>query len=138
MGSFLSGLTGLSAGLISGAALCAFYIALGVFSKSAISLGVKNTGKAIAVCSAAGSVAGTLITLFDVHLKMSCYWPGVFGLFAGVYVGIFIACLAEVTNSVPVIRNLGISGKYITLILTVFVAGKLAGSILYWLSDKFF
>ena len=137
MGSILSGLTGLSAGLVSGAALCAFYIALGVFSKSAISLGMRRIETTMAICSAAGGVAGTVITIFEISLRTSGYWSAVFGLFAGIYIGIFIACLAEVTNTIPVIKNYGISKKYIILIMLVFVAGKMIGSVIYWISGAF-
>lgn len=137
MGDFLSGFTGLCAGLISGSAVCAFYIALGVFSKTAISLGLDNVGKLVVICSGVGSVFGTIITVFNANIQVGSFWSCIFGLFAGIYVGIFIACLTEVTKSIPVVKDYGISKNYIVLILFAFAIGKLAGSIIYWISGAF-
>jgi len=137
MNSFLSAFTGLCAGIVTGSALCAFYIALGVFSKSAICLGLKNVKMKIAISSYCGGIFGTVITLFNVNLETNSFWPAVFGLFAGIYVGIFIACLADVVNSIPVIKNYGISNNYIGYVFLAFVLGKLSGSLIYWLTGVF-
>lgn len=137
MGSAAALLTGLCAGIVSGSALCAFYIALGVFSKSAIALGLQHTYKPSVVCSSAGGVFGTVVTVFNVRLQMGTWWPGIFGLLAGIYVGIFIGCLADVVSTIPVIKTLGISNRLISAIFIAFVLGKLVGSLIYWLSGTF-
>lgn len=137
MGDFLSGFTGLCAGIVAGSALCAFYIALGVFAKSAQSIGIYHVGQTPILSSAAGCIAGTIITIFDVYLYAGTPFAGVFGLFAGIYIGIFIGCLADVVSSIPVIKNYGISASFIALILIVFVVGKLIGSVIYWISGVF-
>jgi len=137
MGDLLSGLTGLSAGIVTGTALSAFYIALGVFSKSATSLGLRNTSLLMSASTAAGGLTGAAITLFDVRLPIGKTLASLFGLFSGVYVGIVIACLAEVADAIPVVKNFGLTRKAIALILLAFVLGKTVGSLIYWLSGVF-
>jgi stage V sporulation protein AB len=137
MGDILSAATGLCAGIVSGTALCAFYIALGVFSKAAQSLGVKKAGMVMAVSAASGGLLGTAITIFGFKVMIGEAFGALFGLFGGVYVGILIACLAEVTDAIPVIKNYGLSQRVIVVLLTGFVLGKTAGALVYWLSGVF-
>jgi len=137
MGDLLSGITGLSAGIVTGTALCAFYIALGVFSKSAASLRLRNTGLLMSASTAAGGLTGAVITLFDVRLPIGEAFASLCGLLSGVYVGIVIACLAEVTDTIPVIKNFGLTRQAIAFLLLAFVLGKTAGSLIYWLSGVF-
>ncbi|MGI5849819.1 MAG: stage V sporulation protein AB [Christensenellales bacterium] len=137
MSDLLSVMTGLCAGIVSGSALCAFYVALGVFSKSAISLGLNSVGIWMAIFNTAGCVLGTIITLFNAHIQVNDFWSGVWGLFAGIYAGFFIACLSEVTNIIPVLKKYAVLKVYIVSILIAFVAGKLIGSMIYWISGGF-
>jgi len=137
MGNLLSGITGLSAGIVTGTALCAFYIALGVFSKSSVSLGLRNTGLLMSASTAAGGLTGAVITLFDVRLPIGEAFASLIGLFSGLYVGVVIACLAEVADTIPVIKNFGLSRQAIAFLLLAFVLGKTVGSLIYWLSGVF-
>ncbi len=137
MGDVLSAVVGLCAGIVSGTALCAFYVALGVFSKSAQCLGVRHAGLTMSVSAAAGGMLGTAITLFGLKLVIGKAFGTLFGLFGGVYVGILIACLAEVTDAIPIIKSYGLTKKVIVLLLSGFVLGKTVGALIYWLSGVF-
>lgn len=137
MGDLLSAVTGLCAGIVSGTALCAFYIALGVFTKSAQCLNLKNEGPMMAVSAAFGGLLGTVITIFGLKILIGKAFSAVFGLFGGIYVGILIACLAEVTDAIPVIKNYGLTKQIIVVLLTGFVLGKTLGALAYWLSGVF-
>ena len=137
MGSLIACIVGISSGLVAGSALSAFYIALGVFSKSAVGLGVKNAGTAMAASAAAGVTAGTVISIFDVRIGSGAVCLLFFGLFAGIFVGIFIACLAEVIGSITVLKGMQLNNFAIKAVLAAFAAGKLAGSLVYWLSSVF-
>lgn len=137
MGDFLAALTGLCAGLITGGTVCAFFVALSIFSKVALCLHHKTTGIGMAVSSAAGGMAGVLMTLSGASLRAGGLASGLFGLLSGVYVGVFIACLAEVANLLPVLKNNGLNARVISLVLLGLVLGKLAGSLVYWLSGVF-
>ncbi len=127
--------TALSAGLVSGAALCALYIALGVFTRPAMRLGL-SPGRMEGVAGAAGAAAGALVTLTDLSLPLGGFFAGTAGLFAGIYTGVLIACLAEVADSIPLLRRFGIPAGIIAKILIAFALGKLAGSLVYWLILK--
>lgn len=137
MGDVLSAVTGLCAGIVSGTALCAFYIALGVFSKAAQSIGINKGDKLMSYGAAAGGLLGTAITIFGLKLVIGEAFGAIFGLFGGIYVGILIACLAEVTDAIPVIKNYGLTKRAITVLLIGFVLGKSAGALVYWLSGVF-
>ena len=137
MGSLIAGIVGLCSGLVAGSALSAFYIALGVFSKSALSLNVKNAGIAMAASAAAGVTAGTAITIFKVRIGISVAWIVPFGIFAGIFVGIFIACLAEVIGAITVLKGMQLGYAAIKGVLAAFAAGKIAGALIYWLSGIF-
>ncbi len=132
MGDLLAGFTALCAGLVSGAALCALYIALGVFTRPAKRLGLRP-GRLSASAAAAGSAAGATVTLYNVRFPIGGAFAGAAGLFAGIYTGILIACLAEVADSIPLLRRFGVSARLTAAILFAFAAGKLLGSLVYWL-----
>lgn len=137
MGSFFAALTGLCGGLVVGGTVSAFLVMLGIFSKTMLALNLKVSSAAAASCAAIGGAAGTLMTLFPISLCLGAIASAIFGLFFGIYVGVFIACLAEVVNITPLLKNSGLSKCIITLVLIWFVAGKLAGSLIYWISDLF-
>ena len=131
--NLLAGFAALSAGLVSGGALCALYIALGVFTKPAARLGLDPTNGVGGTFAAVGAAAGTVVTLFGFHWPVGGFFAGVSGLFAGIYTGILIACLAEVADSIPLLQRFGVSVRSIVWILLTFAAGKLLGSLVYWL-----
>lgn len=137
MSEILSGLAGLCAGIVSGSALCAFYIALGVFSKSLISFGLNKAKKEITVSNAVGVIFGTIITIFNVNIEVSVLWAALFGLFGGIFVGIFVACLVDIVNTIPVVKTLGIPNNYIVFVFFAIVFGKFSGSLIYWISGVF-
>ena len=132
MAELLAGFTALCAGLVSGAALCALYIALGVFTRPAMRLGLRP-GRMSGSAAAAGAAAGAIVTLYDVSWPIGGFFASAAGLFAGVYTGILIACLAEVADSIPLLRRFGVSVRLTAYILLAFAAGKLLGSLVYWL-----
>lgn len=137
MGDFLAAVTGLCAGIVSGTALCAFYVALGVFSKSAQCMEIKSVGLLMSVSAGAGGILGTAITLFGLRMEIGETFGALFGLFGGIYIGIVIACLAEVADGIPVIKNYGLSRQFIVVLLMGFVLGKTVGALVYWLSGVF-
>ncbi len=135
MGDFLAALTGLCAGLVIGGTVSAFFVMLGVFSKTMLALRHSTTGMAMAASAAAGAIVGTLATVFRVSFSAGKIAAALFGLLSGVYVGVFIACLAEVANMIPLLKKYGFTQIIIIVVLFWFMLGKLAGSLVYWISD---
>lgn len=137
MGEVLSALTGFSTGIVSGGALCALYIALGVISKSAMSIGVYKIHRSIYISNAIGGMLAVIVYVFGLNLYLGSYTIIIFGVFAGMFIGIVIGCIADIVSSIAVIKNLGITRKGIICIIAAFGIGKLLGSLIYWLSDIF-
>jgi stage V sporulation protein AB len=136
MGSIFNIITGLSTGMLSGSAIAAFYLAIGIFSR----LGDKNfrlSYRLLFFCAAAGVALGNCVYLFGWHLHGLVALDILSGLCSGIFTGIYIACLAEVFNIIPFFRVLNIKKIYIEIILLGFALGKTAGSLVYWLSGLF-
>lgn len=137
MGDVLSAITGLSTGILSGGALCALYIALGIITKSAMSIGVYKIHRSIYISNAIGAILAVVVYVLGLSLNVGVLSIIVFGLFAGMFIGIVIGCIADIVSSIAVIKNLGITRNGVILIIAAFGIGKLIGSLVYWLSDKF-
>ena len=57
---------------------------------------------------------------------------GVFGLFAGMFVGCFAIAIAEMLNTIPIsVRRIGL-GRGTGIVLLAIALGKTAGSLLYY------
>ena len=137
MGSnLLAAFTGFAGGILSGAALCAFYIALGLYSKLQQICGYEKAHIYLTVCNLAGVVFGTLIGIFDAALPMQWILP-VFGVFGGAFIGVYILSLAEVTSLLPKMYRIQKSNAVIVGLLMIFAAGKLAGSLVNFLHSAF-
>jgi len=130
LGVVLSVITGLSGGIIVGAALCAFYIALGVFSKLARNC-TEGQRKSTQVSAFLGIVYGVTQYLFEWEIPLGIPLEIVFGLCSGLFLGIYIALLEEVVHTIPFMRRLNMTKKLISIVLIAFALGKIAGSLYY-------
>lgn len=137
MGEVLSALTGLSTGIVSGGALCALYIALGIVSKSAMCIGVYKIHRSVYISNAVGGMVVVFAYVTGLNLYLGSYIIILFGFFAGMFIGIVIGCIADIVSSIAVIKNLGITRKGVIYIIAAFGIGKLLGALVYWLTDKF-
>jgi stage V sporulation protein AB len=129
-------LTGLSAGIICGSAISAFYLALGVFSKLG-SARLRYSYLILFISSAAGVFFGASAYIFDWRFHTGFIFDAAAGLCSGIFTGIYIACIAEVIDLIPIVRALNIKKIYIEIIILTFALGKTAGSFVYWLSGFF-
>ena len=63
------------------------------------------------------------------------FWQGVYGLFAGMFIGCLALAIAEMLDSIPIFAR-RISFRHgIGLAILSMAAGKLCGSILYFLTE---
>ena len=122
---------GLSAGMAVASGLFAFITGLGVISDFADRT---HTGAAILLyedCLTAGGILGNLAFLYRPELVGQGWMLGIFGLFAGVFVGCWSMALAETLNMFPIfIRRSKIVQGIPYLILGV-ALGKGLGALLY-------
>lgn len=135
-GNLFSILLGFSGGVATGTALCAFYVALGVFSKLNRLSGVQSSYRAYILLALAGVMFGVGITIF--HLEIPIWWLQIpFGFFGGAFVGVFIASLAEVTNILPCLYRESKSKTALLVLLIVFAIGKVSGALINFLHNIF-
>ncbi|MGE5560066.1 MAG: stage V sporulation protein AB [Chloroflexota bacterium] len=124
---------GLAEGVIVGSAEVAFLTILGVVPR----LGhLTGTGKSMRVYQwalVAGATMASFVGTFDPSLGLSPLVAAPVGLAMGTFVGLTAAALAEVLNVIPALgRNLGIP-HVVRVLVTALLAGKVVGSLIYWL-----
>lgn len=125
-------LTGFSAGFIVAGGVVALMVGLGIITRF---IGISRTAKHIAGVEnsiLAGTVVGTILTVFTVKIPVGVWILGIGGIFTGIFVGGWIMALAEVVNVFPVYcRRLGIVKGTSWVVLSMAV-GKTLGSLLHF------
>ncbi len=83
-----------------------------------------------------GFVLFTLIYFSDFHLSLSKYITIPAGFLYGMFIGIFASALAEVLNVIPVLAKKLKLRDYLTYVIYTLMAGKVVGSMFYWIYMK--
>lgn len=124
---------GLAEGMIVGSAEVAFLTVLGVVPRLAHLTGTGARMRLYQWAIIAGATAASLLEAFDVRLRLPGIVAAAVGLAMGIFVGLTAAALAEVLDVIPAIgRNLGIP-QAVRVLVTSLIAGKVIGSLIYWL-----
>lgn len=128
------GLIGLCSGSVIAAGVFAFLAMIGVFPRL---LAVTKTKKYILLCETMlilGGCLGNFISLYQSPFM----WGGkllliVWGLSMGLFVGCLVMSLAETLKALPVLNRRIRMTVGIQYMIAAIVAGKLVGSILYFM-----
>lgn len=132
MEQVLLGIIGFASGFIVAGGVVALMIGLGIIIRF---IGISHTAKHVMLYEDTillGTVAGTLLTVFEVKLVLGSWILLVTGLFMGIFVGGWIMALAEIINVFPVYcRRLGIT-KGTSWIVIAIAVGKTLGSLLHF------
>lgn len=132
MGQIWIIIIGFSAGFIVAGGVVALMIGLGIITRF---VGVTHTAKHVRLYENAillGTIAGTILTVFEVHLVLGSWILALGGFFMGIFVGGWILALAEVINVFPVYsRRLGITKGFSWIIIAI-AAGKVLGSLMHF------
>lgn len=126
------GFLGLCAGGIVASAAVAFLIGLGIIPRYA---GITHTGDRILLYEDAmmlGAVAGNVFYVFRLHLPLGAWGLGVYGLFAGIFLGGWILALAEMAKIFPVIVRRIKLKRGIPLVVAMIALGKITGSLWFF------
>lgn len=122
----------LSAGLVVAGGLFAFLASLGVISDIADRT---HTGEHILLyedATVAGGTLGNLFFLYQLKIPGGMWFQGIFGLFAGIFVGCWAMSLAETLNVFPIfIRRIKLV-QYVQYIILSIAIGKGIGSLIYF------
>lgn len=132
MGQIWITVIGFAGGFIVAGGVVALMIGLGIITRF---VGVTHTARHIRLYEDAillGTIAGTLLTVFEIRILLGAWLLAVAGMFMGIFVGGWILALAEVINVFPVYsRRLGLT-KGISWIVIAIAAGKVLGSMFYF------
>lgn len=77
-----------------------------------------------------------MANLLDMNFNMGKIIITVIGGFMGVFIGLLASALAEVLNVIPVLVDRLNMKKYVDYILVSLIAGKVFGSMIYWLKVR--
>lgn len=153
MKTLFLGIAGSSYGLLSSAGVFTVLAAVGLIPRFA---GKTHTaGKVILYEEAVilGTITGAILSIFYRYCHFGAWWQGrfpgregclrvvgvcwqaFFGLFAGMFVGCLALAIAEMLDSIPILAR-RISFRHgIGLAVLAMAAGKLCGSLLYFLAE---
>ncbi|WP_404403606.1 stage V sporulation protein AB [Jeotgalibacillus malaysiensis] len=123
---------GIAGGFAVGGGFVAFISVLGVLPRVVIMTSQQVRLKSIEWSLIIGALSGTAAMYLPISIDVSLAVP-ILGLLSGVFIGMMAAALTEVLNVIPLItRRLKMTGS-LELIITAIIAGKVAGSLFYWL-----
>lgn len=126
----------LSSGFMVGGAFAAFYSALSLFSKIYYIVNLEKGIKALAICLVVGIFFGSIISLYDISIELT-WAANLFLLFGGMFIGIYIALLAEVLKIIPVMSSFGFVKSFIFIAVLAVAIGKAVGSLVYFIFPYF-
>ena len=128
----LMAVAGLSSGLAVAGGVFALIIALGVVSDFADQT---HTAKHIfwyEDAIAAGAICGNLISVYRFSIPVGNVGAGIFGLFAGLFVGAWAMALTEIVNIVPIFTRRIDLRRGLELIVLSMALGRTIGSLFYY------
>ena len=145
--------TGGSYGLLAAAGVFTVFVAVGLVPRFA---GKTHTAKYVVLYEEMvvfGTLTGCLLSVFSRYCQFHAWWQQrcpqytalldgaglfvqvIFGLFAGMFVGCLALAIAEMLDSIPIFTR-RISFRHgLGLAVLSMAAGKLCGSILYFLTE---
>lgn len=153
MRNFLLILTGGSYGLLAAAGVFTVFVAVGLVPRFA---GKTHTAEHVILYEEMvifGTVTGCVLSVFSRYCRFRAWWQqrcpqyeavlemagvffqAVFGFFAGMFVGCLALAIAEMLDSIPIFTR-RISFRHgLGLVVTGMAAGKICGSLLYFLTE---
>lgn len=124
---------GVAEGMIVGSAEVAFLTVLGVVPRLGHVTGTRTSMRIYQWAIIAGATGAAFAGVFEPRFGLPAVVTAPVGLAMGIFVGLTAAALAEVLNVIPALgRNLGIP-QAVRILVTALIAGKVIGSLIYWL-----
>ena len=123
---------GLSAGFGVAGGLFALIIALGVVSRFA---GRTHTARYIfwyEDAVALGGIWGNLMSVYQLAIPLGSLGAGIFGAFAGIFVGAWAMALTEIVNIIPIFTRRITLRRGMELIIFSMALGRTLGALLYY------
>lgn len=129
---------GLAAGGLVAAGTFAFIAAIGIVPRMAKRTGTQRFIRFYEDAIVLGGIWGTSAMFIDYQMPAKPLFLGVYGVCAGVFVGVLAMALTEVLNVIPILlRRTGLT-KGLPWLILAFALGKICGSLAYFLIDGFY
>lgn len=123
---------GIAGGIAVGGAFAAIFTVLDIIPRLAqitrSTLHIMKYEAAIAL----GAVSWTVIDFFSIEMLTGFLGNLIFGIFAGVFVGLLAAGLTEVFNVLPIMAKRLKMTNYMYYFVMALILGKVSGSLFYW------
>ncbi len=129
------GIVGFAGGLAVAGGVFAFISMLKVIPRLADRLGQASRVYQIETTIALGGLAGSVLTVYQVHVAVGWVGMTIFGLFAGVFVGCLAMALAETLKVIPVLCQRLNLNTGLPVVITAMALGKMVGSfvqLMFW------
>lgn len=136
MKSILLALIAFGGGVTVGSAAAAFLALLEVIPRLMQISDTRNHIKTYQYTLTFGFVLFTILDLSSLHLNLNKYIAIPTGFLYGTFIGILSSALAEVLNVIPVLAKKLKLRDHLTYIIYTLMAGKVLGSIFYWIYIK--
>lgn len=123
---------GIAGGAVSAGGLFSFISSLGVVSDFADRT---HTGDQIFLYEDAiivGAGLGNLISIYQISIPITRIGLGLFGLFAGIFVGCWAMALAEILNVFPIFIRRTKMVRYVSYMILGIALGKGLGTLLFF------
>ena len=123
---------GLAAGGVIAAGVFAFLAVIGVFPRLIGKTGTKKHVRLYESFIVAGGILGNLIYVFRIGIPAGDWGLGIFGVFAGIFVGCWSMALAEILNVFPVFMRRARIVRYMSAFVISLAVGKGMGACLFF------
>ncbi len=130
----MMGLIGLSSGGLIAGGLYGFIVELGVISDFADRTHTANQIRIYEGALALGGGLGNFLNIYRITIPLGTWALAVYGVFAGIFVGCWAMCLAEVLNVFPIFMRRTKLTSGISYMILGIALGKGIGSLIYFLS----
>ncbi len=123
---------GLCSGLAVAGGLFALIIALGLVAKFADQT---HTARYILLYEdavAAGGILGNLVSIYSPSLPFGDAGVGIFGIFAGIFVGAWAMALTEIINIIPIFARRMDLRRGLELLIASMALGRTAGALIFY------
>lgn len=125
-------LLGLGAGALTAAGYFAIITSVGLINRVA---DVTHTKQHLILYEEMiiwGVILGNAVFIFDIPVPLGVIGVVLYGLFAGMFIGLLVVCIAETTKGLPIfIRRVRIGGGLGIIILMIGL-GKAVGHLIYY------
>lgn len=128
----LMAVVGLCGGLAVAGGLFALIIALGLVAEFADQTHTARHILWYEDAVAAGGILGNLISIYQFPLPFGEAVAGIFGIFAGVFVGAWAMALTEIINIIPIFARRLDFRRGLELLIVSMALGRTAGALIFY------